>query len=61
MKLPRVRFTVRRLMVAVAVLGILLGGVVGMALFIGPRRIPSVFDHEGVARVVGDLANRSSE
>ncbi len=33
----------------------------GLALFIGPGRIPSILDHEGVARVVGDLANNAME
>lgn len=30
----------------------------GVAIFVGPGRIPSIFDHEGVARIIGDLANR---
>jgi hypothetical protein len=30
----------------------------GVGLFVGPGGIPAVFDHEGVAQVVGDLANR---
>jgi hypothetical protein len=33
----------------------------GVALFIGPGRIPSILDHEGVAQVVGDLANNPME
>jgi hypothetical protein len=30
----------------------------GVGMFIGPGGIPSIFDHEGVAQVIGDLANR---
>jgi hypothetical protein len=30
----------------------------GVALFLGPGRVPWVFDHEGVSQVVGDLAER---
>ena len=30
----------------------------GVALFAGPGGVPAVFDYEGVAQVVGDLANR---
>jgi hypothetical protein len=33
----------------------------GVGLFVGPGGVPSVFDHEGVAQVIGDLANRSPE
>lgn len=33
----------------------------GVALFVGPGGIPAVFDYEGVAQVVGDLANRPVE
>jgi hypothetical protein len=33
----------------------------GVAIFVGPGRIPSIFDHEGVAQVIGDLANRPLE
>lgn len=33
----------------------------GVGLFAGPGGIPSVFDCEGVAQVVGDLANRPLE
>ena len=33
----------------------------GMALFVGPGRVPSFFDHEGVAQVVGDLAGQAAE
>lgn len=32
----------------------------GVALFAGPGGVPAVFDHEGVAQVIGDLANRPS-
>ncbi len=28
----------------------------GLGMYAGPGGIPSVFDHEGVARVIGDLA-----
>ena len=27
----------------------------GVALFVGPGGVPAVFDHEGVAQVIGDL------
>lgn len=33
----------------------------GVALFAGPGGVPSVFDYEGVAQVVGDLAGRPPE
>jgi hypothetical protein len=33
----------------------------GVAIFVGPGGIPSIFDHEGVAQVIGDLANRPLE
>ena len=32
----------------------------GVALFAGPGGIPAVFDYEGVAQLIGDLANPSS-
>ena len=32
----------------------------GVALFVGLAGVPAVFDHEGVARVIGDLARPSS-
>jgi hypothetical protein len=32
----------------------------GVALFVGPGGIPSVFDHEGVSQVVGDLVSGST-
>jgi hypothetical protein len=33
----------------------------GVGIFVGPGGIPSIFDHEGVAQVIGDLANRPVE
>jgi hypothetical protein len=33
----------------------------GVAVFVAPGGIPAIFDHEGVAQVVGDLANRPHE
>ena len=30
----------------------------GVALFVGPGGVPAILDHEGVAQVIGDLANR---
>jgi len=32
----------------------------GVGLFAGPGGVPTVFDHEGVSQVVGDLADSSS-
>jgi hypothetical protein len=32
----------------------------GVGLFAGPGGVPAVFDYEGVAQVVGDLAKPSS-
>jgi len=32
----------------------------GIAMFAGPGGVPSVFDHEGVTRVIGDLAGQPS-
>ena len=32
----------------------------GVALFVGPGGIPAVFDYEGVAQVIDDLARTSS-
>lgn len=32
----------------------------GQALFIGPGSVPSIFDHEGVTRVIGDLVEQSA-
>ena len=31
----------------------------GAALFVGPGKVPSIFDHEGVTRIIGDLAGQS--
>jgi hypothetical protein len=33
----------------------------GQALFIGPGSLPSIFDHESVNRVIGDLAEQSAK
>jgi hypothetical protein len=33
----------------------------GVAVFVAPGGIPAIFDHEGVAQVVGDLVNRPLE
>jgi hypothetical protein len=33
----------------------------GVAVFVAPGGIPAIFDHEGVAQVVGDLADRPLE
>jgi hypothetical protein len=33
----------------------------GVALFAGPGGVPSIFDHEGVNRFIGDLANNPVE
>lgn len=33
----------------------------GMALFLTPGRIPHFFDHEGVCRIIGELAENSPE
>lgn len=30
----------------------------GVALFAGPGGVPSIFDHEGVSRIIGDLAGQ---
>ena len=32
----------------------------GVALFAGPGGVPSIFDHEGVSRIIGDLAGQST-
>jgi hypothetical protein len=32
----------------------------GVALFVGPGGVPAVFDHEGVAQVIGDLVRPPS-
>ena len=31
----------------------------GVAVFIGPGRVPVLFDHEGVSEVIGDLAEQN--
>jgi hypothetical protein len=33
----------------------------GVGMFVVPGGIPAIFDHEGVAQVIGDLANRPLE
>lgn len=33
----------------------------GMASFVGPGSVPSIFDHEGVSRIIGDLAGQPSD
>jgi hypothetical protein len=33
----------------------------GVALFAGPGGVPVIFDHEGVSKVVGDLAGRGAD
>jgi len=33
----------------------------GVALFVGRGGVPALFDHEGVAQVIGDLVRPSSE
>jgi hypothetical protein len=33
----------------------------GVAVFINPGGAPSIFDYEGVAQIIGDLANRPDE
>ena len=33
----------------------------GMASFIGSGSVPSIFDNEGVSRVIGDLAGQPTE
>lgn len=32
----------------------------GVALFAGPGGVPSVFDHESVNRIIGELASQSA-
>jgi hypothetical protein len=32
----------------------------GVGLFVGPGGVPAVFDHEGVAQVIGDLVRPPS-
>lgn len=31
----------------------------GVALFVGPGRVPAEFDNEGVAQIIGELANQT--
>ena len=33
----------------------------GLAIFVGPGRVPVFFDHEGISEVIGDLSGRGSE
>jgi hypothetical protein len=33
----------------------------GLAIFVGPGRVPVFFDHEGVSEVIGDLSGRAAE
>ena len=33
----------------------------GLAIFVGPGRVPVFFDHEGVSEVIGDLSGREAE
>ena len=33
----------------------------GLAIYIGPGRVPVFFDHEGVSEVIGDLSGREAE
>lgn len=33
----------------------------GVAIFVGPGGIPAIFDHEGVAQTIGDLATQEIE
>jgi hypothetical protein len=33
----------------------------GLAIFVGPGRVPVFFDNEGVSEVIGDLAGRRAE
>lgn len=32
----------------------------GVGLFVGPGGVPAVFDHEGVAQIVGELAEQGT-
>jgi hypothetical protein len=32
----------------------------GLAIFVGPGRVPVFFDHEGVSGVIGDLSGRGA-
>ena len=33
----------------------------GLAIFLGPGRLPVFFDNEGISEVIGDLAGRGAE
>ena len=33
----------------------------GLAIFVGPGRVPVFFDHEDVSEVIGDLSGRGAE
>lgn len=33
----------------------------GLAIYVGPGRVPIFFDHEGVSQVIGDLSSRAAE
>ncbi len=33
----------------------------GLAIFLGPGRVPVFFDNEGVSEVIGDLSGRGAE
>ena len=33
----------------------------GLAIFVGPGRVPVFFDNDGVSEVIGDLAGRGAE
>jgi len=33
----------------------------GLAIFVGPGRVPVFFDNEGVSEVIGDLAGHGAE
>ncbi len=33
----------------------------GLAIFVGPGRVPVFFDNEGISEVIGDLSGRGAE
>jgi hypothetical protein len=33
----------------------------GVAAFVGPGSVPSIFDYDGVSRIIGDLAGQPTE
>ena len=33
----------------------------GLAVFVGPGRVPVIFDHEGVSEVIGDLSGHKAD